>query len=236
MMNYDYTDTVHVELIDRMGDDESVIQAAKVSTNTDYSVAGMSDEAKQKFIDFLMSNRHGSPFESIVFKFRIEVPIFVVRELMRHRIASYNEISGRYTQLEPNFYIFGRDRKIVQKGKPGAYTFELGADDQYIFLNNKIISSYQYAYSTYLELLEAGIAKEAARVVLPVGIFTSLYMTINSRSLMNLLSLRVKDDNSLFPSYPQREIEMMAEKMEEAFKHYAPLTHESFVKNRRVAP
>lgn len=235
-MSIELTNDVDVSTIQCMGDDNSIINAARISTLRDFDTEYLNNEAKYRFINFLMKNRHGSPFEHVVFKFRIEVPIFVVRELMRHRIASYNEQSGRYTQMTPKFYTFGRDRKIVQTGKPGAYTFELGTDSQYELLNQTVIECYDICYDRYQFLLKNGIAKECARVVLPVGIFTSLYMTVNARSLMNLLSLRVKSEDSTYPSYPQREIEMMAEKMECSFKYYAPLTHKSFVENGRVAP
>jgi len=92
------------------------------------------------------------------------------------------------------------------------------------------------AYGKYLMMMDNGIAREVARMVLPVNIYSSMYVTMNARSLMNFLSLRTKDETSAYPSFPQREIEMVAEKMEEFFAEKMPLTYESFKKNGRVAP
>jgi thymidylate synthase (FAD) len=85
-------------------------------------------------------------------------------------------------------------------------------------------------------MLEAGVAREVARIVLPVTIYSSAYVTMNARALMNFLSLRRKVEDSHFPSFPQREIEMVAEKYELEFERIMPLTHASFVANGRVAP
>lgn len=235
-MNFEFLDQVTAELVGGTGNDNTIIDAARISTMTDDKTRSMTDDEKYKFINFLMKNRHGSPFEHVIFRFRIEVPIFTVRELMRHRIASYNEESGRYTQMKPKFYTINSERKIIQVGKPGAYTFELGTLDQYKLVNKSIEKVSTVAYTCYNEMLDAGIAKEVARMILPLNLFTSLYMTINARSLMNLLSLRIHDDNSMFPSFPQREIEMMAEQMDNIFAIAAPLTHRAFVANGRVAP
>ena len=85
-------------------------------------------------------------------------------------------------------------------------------------------------------MLEAGIAREVARIVLPLNIYSSMYVTLNARSLMNFISLRTKREGSHFPSFPQREIEMAAEKMEDFFEQLMPLTHAAFNGNGRVAP
>jgi thymidylate synthase (FAD) len=92
------------------------------------------------------------------------------------------------------------------------------------------------AYAAYLEMLEAGVAKEVARTVLPVGLYSSMYATCNARALMNFLSLRVRRDDAAFPSFPQREIEMVAEQMEEQWARLMPLTHAAFERNGRVCP
>jgi thymidylate synthase (FAD) len=155
---------------------------------------------------------------------------------MRHRIASYNEESGRYRELKPVFYIPSVDRKLIQVGKTGAYTFVDGTKEQYETSVNAMKESYVVAYDQYQKMLEAGIAREVARVVLPVGLYSSMYVTMNSRALMNFLSLRTSREGSHFPSYPQREIEMVAEKMEAEFQKLMPLTHKAFEKSGRIAP
>jgi thymidylate synthase (FAD) len=97
-------------------------------------------------------------------------------------------------------------------------------------------ASYRQSYAAYQEMLDAGIAREVARAVLPVGLFSSMYATCNARALMHFLSLRTKDDRATVPSFPQREIEMVAEKMEALWAGLMPLTHEAFNGNGRVAP
>jgi thymidylate synthase (FAD) len=155
---------------------------------------------------------------------------------MRHRIASYNEESGRYRELSPVFYIPNKARKLVQTGKTGHYVFVDGTDEQYATTVAAMKDAYRIAYESYKKMLDAGVAREVARAVLPVATYSSMYVTMNARALMNFLSLRTSREGSHFPSYPQREIEMVAEKMEEHFKKLMPLTYEAFEKSGRVAP
>ena len=224
-----------VDLIDSMGNDDSVIRSAKVSTMTDTTVDDMSAAGKEKFIDFLVANRHGSPFEHVLFTFRIEAPIFVWREFMRHRMASYNEESGRYTELKPVFYIPDRDRNLVQVGKPGEYLFTQGDPSQVQSTDWALTGVSAHAYSEYRYLLERGIAREVARMVLPLNIYSTAYVTMNLRSLTNFLSLRRNVEGQTFPSFPQREIEMAAELMEDHADSIVPITLEAFRRNGRVA-
>lgn len=227
-----------VELIRHDADDLGVVQAAQVSTKGEASRdSDMPDDKITGFINFLMRNRHGSPFEHNSMTFLIRAPIFVFREFHRHRIGwSYNEESGRYTKLRPTFYVPDEDRDLVQVGKPGYYEFVPGTKVQYEATLNVLKSSYQHDYECYEHLLESGIAKEIARACLPVAIYSSMYATCNARSLMNFLSLRTKHPDSAFPSYPQREIEMVAEQMEKEWAKLMPITHAAFTTNRRVAP
>ena len=103
-------------------------------------------------------------------------------------------------------------------------------------MTQEVQASCRAAYASYQRMLEAGVAREVARSVLPVTIYSSMYVTMNARSLMNFLSLRTKREGSRFPSFPQREIEMVAEQMEQAWAELMPLTHAAFEKNGRVAP
>jgi thymidylate synthase (FAD) len=168
--------------------------------------------------------------------FYVQAPIFVFREFMRHRIASYNEESGRYRELRPVFYVPGPERKLIQVGKPGAYEFEDGTAEQTALVEKETMAVTRAAYESYQRMLEAGVAREVARIVLPLNIYSSMYVTMNARSLMNFLSLRTKREGTHFPSFPQREIEMVAEKMEEAWAKLMPLSYETFNENGRVAP
>jgi thymidylate synthase (FAD) len=229
---------VTVELVKSSAADADVLFAARVSTAGEKSLAEVGSDAERSagLINYLMRDRHGSPFEHNSFTFFVSAPIFVFREFMRHRTFSYNEESGRYRRLEPVFYVPGPERKLVQEGKPGRYVFVDGTAEQHKLVDEATRAVCTSAYRAYLEMLEAGIAREVARGVLPVSIYSSMYATCNARALMNFLSLRTKREDSTFPSFPQREIEMVAERMEAIFAEAMPLTYAAFNRNGRVAP
>ncbi len=227
-----------VELVKSSASDADVLFAARVSTKGEQSLDDLdADPARSTgLINYLMRDRHGSPFEHNSLTYFVSAPIFVFREFMRHRIASYNEESGRYRELRPVFYVPGPERKLVQEGKPGHYDFVEGSPEQHALVVAETMKACEQAYRSYQEMLAAGVAREVARIVLPVGTYSSMYVTMNARALMNFLSLRTKRENSSFPSYPQREIEMVAERMEEEWAALMPLTHAAFQANGRVAP
>jgi thymidylate synthase (FAD) len=229
---------VTVELVRSAASDADVLFAARVSTAGEQSLEelGADPERSAGLINYLMRDRHGSPFEHNRFTFYVSAPIFVFREFMRHRTFSSNEESGRYRRLEPVFYVPGAERKLVQQGKPGRYVFVDGTEQQHELVQETTRRVCLEAYRAYLEMLEAGVAREVARGVLPVSIYSSMYATCNARALMNFLSLRTKREDSTFPSFPQREIEMVAEQMEECFARTMPLTHAAWNRNGRVAP
>jgi thymidylate synthase (FAD) len=227
-----------VELIKHAASDADVIWAARVSTKGEQSLADVDADPERSagLINYLMRDRHGTPFEHSSMTFYVQAPIFVFREFMRHRTFSYNEESGRYRKLDPVFYRPGPDRKLIQTGKPGAYVFEAGTPGQHELVDRTIEDSCRQAYAAYLSMLDAGVAREVARSVLPVGLYSSMYATCNARALMNFLSLRVKHEDATFPSFPQREIEMVAEQMEALWAALMPLTHAAFERNGRVCP
>lgn len=230
-----------VELVRSSAHDSDVLFAARVSTQGEKTLdaAASGAEATDRdrgLINYLMRDRHGSPFEHNSMTFYVQAPIFVFREFMRHRIASYNEESGRYRELRPVFYVPGTERRLVQIGKPGAYEFVEGTPEQTDLAVSESKAAAQFAYDAYQRMLAAGIAREVARGVLPVSTYSSMYVTMNARSLMNFLSLRTKHPESHFPSFPQREIEMVAEQMETYWAELMPLTHAAFQAGGRVAP
>ena len=233
-----FQDDMSVELVKSSASDADVIWAARVSTAGDKSLEDVgADPAKSEgLINYLARERHGSPFEHTSMTFFISAPIFVFREFMRHRIASYNEESGRYRELKPVFYIPSKERKLVQIGKAGAYTFVDGTPEQFDITVAAIKETCNLAYANYQKMLDAGVAREVARAVLPVTLYSSMYVTMNARALMNFLSLRTAREGSHFPSYPQREIEMVAEKMEAHFAKLMPITYGAFQKSGRIAP
>jgi len=232
---------VTVELVRANASDTDVLFAARVSTQGEKTLeSAQSDDVdasrSKGLLNYLMRDRHGSPFEHNSMTFYVQAPIFVFREFMRHRIASYNEESGRYRELNPVFYVPGPERNLVQVGKPGAYDFLPGSEEQTALAVSESKRVATEAYESYQRMLDAGIAREVARIVLPLNIYSSMYVTLNARSLMNFLSLRTKREGTHFPSFPQREIEMAAEQMEAFFAELMPLTYAAFNENGRVAP
>ncbi len=234
-----------VELVRSSANDSDVLFAARVSTQGEQTLEqsrldGTATDADEKrdrgLINYLMRDRHGSPFEHNSMTFYVQAPIFVFREFMRHRIASYNEESGRYRELRPVFYVPARDRKLVQVGKPGAYEFLAGSPEQSALVEQQSRDVSLHAYNAYQRMLDSGVAREVARIVLPLNIYSSMYVTMNARALMNFLGLRTAREGTHFPSYPQREIEMCAEKMEQHFAALMPMTYAAFNQNGRVAP
>jgi thymidylate synthase (FAD) len=209
-----------------MADDLSVVNAARVS------FAQHSDELAERdqgLIRFLMRERHGTPFEHNAFRFHVKLPIFVMREWARHRIGSFNEWSARYSQLEPEFYVPEPEDVRTQVGKPGSYSFDPVDPALAEHTRESQRAVYEQAYAAYVDLLEQGVAKEVARNVLPVAIYTQFYWTVNARSLMNFLSLR----NA---ATAQREIRRYAAATEQLFAERMPITHAAFVANDRRAP
>jgi len=239
MQGPQFRDEVTVQLVRGEARDSDVIWAARVSTVGEESLETIDADPSRSegLIRYLMKNRHGTPFEHNSMTFYIEAPIFVFREFQRHRIGwSYNEESGRYRQLKPVFYVPAPDRPLVQSGKPGHYVFEAGDTEQHALVSRITKRSVTAAYDSYVEMLEAGVAREVARGVLPVATYSSMYATCNARSLMAFLSLRVQSDEAMFPSAPQREIHLVASQMEAQFRQLMPRTHQAFVDAGRVAP
>ncbi|MFF4591331.1 FAD-dependent thymidylate synthase [Streptomyces sp. NPDC001388] len=235
----DLRSDVTVELVKHSAADSDVLFAARVSTVGEQSLdeLGKDPERSKGLINYLMRDRHGSPFEHNSMTFFVSAPIFVFREFMRHRVGwSYNEESGRYRELQPVFYVPDASRKLVQQGRPGKYVFVEGTPEQHDFVSRAMEDSYRQAYRTYQEMLAQGVAREVARSVLPVGLFSSMYATCNARSLMHFLGLRTQHELAKVPSFPQREIEMVGEKMEAEWAKLMPLTYAAFNANGRVAP
>ncbi len=223
---------------DHMGGDASIIEAMLVSSDKDQLIEEMMEIPKTEGrIRFLMRMKHGTPFEHNALKFYVEAPIFVFREWHRHRIGwSYNEQSGRYSELPPMFYVPPANRPLVQVGKPGAYTYIPGSQEDYDWLVEDIRKQAVSQYISYQERLSRGIAKEVARMSLGVNIYSKMYATCNARSLMAFLSLRTNEPTATFPSTPMWEIEAAARMTEEVLKRLFPMTYNAWVEFGRVAP
>lgn len=229
-----------VELKNSMGGDLAVVAAARVSNGATFEEASKGIDSDGKLIKYLMKHRHGSPFEHAVFTFYIKCPLFVRSEWHRHRMASYNEISGRYTQYEPDFYIPQEYRIPGKTNKQGSefpdenFIFKTDAityhrEDWNEQIENWMEEIVNDAYAKYQGLLAFGVSKEMARMVLPANLYTQFYVTENARALMNFLSLRTGED-------AQWEIRQYANAMEMMFAGLMPLTHRAWVENGRIAP
>lgn len=231
VLNYGF-----IELIDFMGGDLEVANNAKVSFNRQVSQDDYDHDPEVRahvhgLIDFLVRERHGSPIERPVFTFRVKAPIFIMREWHRHRMASLNEESMRYSIKDrAEFYVPYPGDVRRQVGKPGSYSFETIEDHNLVSeAISKIELSQHFAFRTYRELVEMGVAKELARTVIPVGMFSTMIWQANLRSILNFLSLR-NDSNA------QHEIRVYAEAMELMVERAVPVTMGAFIKHGRKAP
>lgn len=216
-----------VRLDSSMGDDLAIVNHARISLARHKDVMDVGDE---KLISFLMKHRHGTPFEAVHLAFHVRCPIFVAREWMRHRMSSFNEISGRYVKMEMDFYTPYGDFIRRQEGKPGAYTFTPVYDPALEYaVRSEMQSAYEHSARSYQRILDMGIAKEVARDVLPFALYTEFYYDTNARSLMNFLSLR-NTKSAL------KEIREYAIAIEQLFAKVAPVCYNAFVENGRVTP
>jgi len=221
----DVHDHGHVILEDMMGNELSIVNSARVSFNQESTELSERDKG---LINFLMRERHSTPFERIVFSFDVRAPLFVVREWERHRLASYNEESARYSVIKEDFYVPRGDYIRTQHGKPGAYYFEPVEDRELVSdAEYHIERAQREAFRTYNYLLDKGIAKEVARTVLPVGMFSRFKVTMNLRALLNFLSLRNHE-------HAQREIRDYAIAVESLVTAEFPFVMEKWNEHGRV--
>lgn len=193
-----------VDLIDHMGSDLRIVQAAKVSigrnrqvewARTKLSLLGEPiyelKPADRGVVKYMLENRHGTPFEHVLFTFYIQTNIGVMREAQRHRIASWNELSTRYAMMKREFDFPALEDMRTQVGKPGHYTYKPIYPLTSKIMLEQIEMQCLSAFDRYEELINAGLAKEVARGVLPLFLSTEAYFTINLRSLFNFLGLRL---------------------------------------------
>ena len=210
---------IKVEAIQWMGDDEIIAKAARVSTGKDQE----DNDKITGLINYLARERHTSPFEHTALTVRIEAPIFVAREAMRHRTFSFNEVSGRYAKLKPEFYSPSYERPLVNAGS-GAHP-QLVHDDRTTHdfsLHDEVDSTHWTsaidAWNAYEHLLEEGVATEVARNVLPVGTYTAWYMTGNLHAWFKFLELR--DGGK---GHPQYEIVQLAQQVWPIIEEHWPI-------------
>lgn len=228
-------------LLGMLGTDETIAKAAWVSyakQETEHT-----EEQVEKLINYLAKHRHGTPFEHVVFQFYVKAPLVVVREWQRHRIGSFNEVSGRYITFEPEFYTPEQFRVKAETNKQGSIipteppeyhggprSFEWKTVDQWNdWSTAHMEQAYEFVYSVYLRLKSEGVANELARLILPLGTYTEFWWTVNLRSLFNFVSLR-SADNAMW------EIQEYSRALEEILQKKVPLAYKAFINNGRVAP
>lgn len=208
-------------LVDFYGDDHRIVQAARVS----YGQGAKSVREDKGLIDYLIRNEHTSPLEQVQFTFHERMPIFVARQLVRHRTAKLNEISGRYSVLVDDFYVpdINRLQKQSTDNKQGS-SQELVNNPQNIL--NSMIDGQKQAYNQYKEYLADDLAKELARINLPGSIYTEWYWTCDAHNLFHLLKLRLD-------SHAQYEVRVYAQAKYDLIKNIIPWSCESFEEHIR---
>jgi thymidylate synthase (FAD) len=207
-----------VRLVDYYGSDARIVQSARVS----YGAGTKSVREDKMLIDYLWKNEHTSPFEQVVFTFHCKLPVFVARQWIRHRTARVNEVSGRYSVMKNEFYVPDMDVVCYQSkdNKQGRAEDEVPQE-----LRGKVLdtinSIHEFAYGKYEEMIEDGIAKELARISLPLSLYTEWYWQIDLKNLLHFLKLRMDH-------HAQYEIREYANVMAEAVKKVCPFVWETF--------
>lgn len=197
-----------VSLVDSMGDDYSVLRAARVSTGSDV-VKG--DKKDRGLIRYLYRNDHLTPFEFVSFQFHVKAPIFVARQWMRHRTSSYNEASARYKEFEWDTFTPESWRVQDLENKQSSN----GEIDHQSLTTSMVHSTYDRSRKSYESMLEHNVAREQARTVMPVGQYTEFFVSYNLRNLFHFLELR-SDDHAQYEIrvYANAMLEILSEMKE----------------------
>lgn len=216
-----------IKVIDCMGDDASIVRAARVSYGQDTTTSSTA-RSNQDLIRYLLRNRHTTPFEMCEIKLFLRMPLFVARQWMRHRTASVNEVSARYTVLSEQWYVPTVSEICTQsetnhQGRGGQLDESTSLDIQ-----RAINENCQNSYACYTELLKKGTARELARTVLPLGTYTQFYWKIDLHNLLHFLELRTAPN-------AQYEIRVYAEAIQDMIADWVPHTYKAFMDYRRGA-
>lgn len=210
-----------VRLVDYLGGDDRIVQAARVS----YGKGTKSYREDAGLIDYLLRHEHTSPFEQVVLTFHVKLPIFVARQWIRHRTARVNEVSGRYSVMKDDFYVPAPVDLASQSddNKQGRSEVPMAAD-QASRVREILERGQKEAYGDYSGLVEEGLAREIARINLPLSLYTEWYWQIDLHNLFRFLMLRLD-------SHAQKEIRLYAQAMLEMTRAVAPKATESFERN-----
>lgn len=202
-----------VTLVERMSDEKAITDAARISYSNDRQVR----TGDATLLRYLMRNAHWTPFEMPMMRFHVKCPIFVARQWMRHRSGAFNEMSARYTDMKDEFYVPAEDQLLTQStdNKQGRSGQKAKVDPQVLQ------GVHDHAYEVYEEATSLGLARELARGVLPVNLYTQFYWQVNLRNLLHFLELR------LHP-HAQYEIRVYAEAIAEMVKEHYPNVWQAF--------
>ena len=211
-----------IALVESMGSDLSIVRNARVSYAAEWR-SGEDAGKDAKLIDYLIKNHHTSPLESVTFTFEVKAPIFVFRQLMRHRTFSFNEISARYSELPEEFYV----PEIEQITTQHSSNKQMRTDTQHIHAAHwadVIRYNNHAAFIIYRNMIADGVPRELARTVLPVATYSHLFMTVNLHNLLKFISLRSH-------SHSQYEIRVFSDAILEIIKGICPIAVASFEKH-----
>lgn len=208
-----------VRLVDYMGGDDSIVQAARVS----YGKGTKKVSEDRGLIRYLMRHRHTTPFEMVELKFHVKLPIFVARQWIRHRTANVNEYSGRYSVMKEEFYLPPADEIRFQStvNKQGR-SEETVPDDLKQEVLSFLNATQAESYAKYMEFVDAGLARELARIALPLSLYTEWYWKIDLHNLFHFLNLRMDP-------HAQQEIREYAVVMADMVKAVCPMAYEAFM-------
>ena len=209
----------YVTLVDHMGSDLSIVRAARTSYDVDWRTGEEADK-DAKLINYLLRNKHTSPFEAVTFTFEVKAPLFVLRQWHRHRTWGYNEVSARYSELPEEFYI----PELEQITTQSASNKQMRTDDQNPaapLIQSYMRKSCMGAFALYKALLEQGTPRELARTVLPLSTYSRMHATVNLHNLFHFLRLRLHE-------HAQYEIRVYAEAMLELVEPIVPVALAAF--------
>jgi len=209
-----------IKLVDSMGNDDSIVQSARVS----YGEGTKAKRTDEKLIEYLWKNKHGTPFEMVVFKFHVKLPIFIARQWMRHRAGTFNEISARYSEMKDCFYIPKMERIQAQSkvnkqgsGEELSLAYKTLAYNTFMKVSNDCFTAYE-------SLLDLGVSRESARTVLPVNLYTEFYWKVDLRNLLSFISLRSD-------SHAQFEIREYSDAIFKIIKDIVPIACKAYTNN-----
>ena len=229
--NYDVLDHGYVHFIEHWGSDQRIIEAARMSTDKGFKGWGTPEEpGDERLLRYLYTHKHETPFEMAGMVIEVQAPIFVFREWHRHRTQSYNEMSGRYTTLPPLYYLPSDERlhNAAQSKKNKQSSMEGFSSGEVEDFRRELYRSYCESRETYERLLKRGVAREVARICLPVAQYSRMRASANLRNWLLFLTLRMAPD-------AQWEIRQYANVVGELIRTQYPRTWELFVEGREPA-